>query len=264
VAIAPDGSLVIADTWNFQIKRMTNGGSMLSQWGQPVMIGFDVPVEPLDGFWGPRDVAVDGAGNVYVADTGNKRVRVYDLEGNWLRDIGRGGSGDGQLDEPSGLAISADGRLYVADTWNRRVSVFALDGTPLFNFRVRGWYEDLNKRPYLAVDDARRLIYVTDPNAGRVLVYDLEGNCVGSFGQPTDFPVDGSQFRASAGIAVDGEGYVYVSDSDAGRVLRFEPFIDFPGSASDPARDAMPLDLMAVTAELAPETEAETTPESEG
>jgi uncharacterized protein (TIGR03663 family) len=261
VAIAPDGSLLIADTWNFQIKRMTNAGSILAQWGQLMMVGFDVPLEPLDGFWGPRDVEVDSAGNVYVADTGNKRVRVYDLEGNWLRDIGRGGSGDGQLDEPSGLAISADGRLYVADTWNRRVSVFALDGTPLFNFRVRGWYEDLTKRPYLAVDDARRLIYVTDPNAGRVLVYDLEGNCVGSFGQPTDFPVDGSQFRASAGIAVDGEGYVYVSDSDAGRVLRFEPFIDFPGSQSDSARDA---DLFAVTAELAPETDAETTPESEG
>ncbi len=260
VAVAPDGSLLIADTWNFQIKRMTNGGSMIAQWGQALMVGFDVPLEPLDGFWGPRDVIVDGAGNVYVADTGNKRIRVYDLEGNWLRDIGRGGSGDGQLDEPTGLSISADGRLYVADTWNRRVSVFALDGTPLFNFRVRGWYEDLNKRPYLAVDDARRLLYVTDPNAGRVLVYDLEGNCIGSFGQPTDFPMDGSQFRASAGIAVDKAGYVYVSDSEAGRILRFEPFIDFPGSRSNPARDA---DLMAVTAELAPETDAEVTPESE-
>jgi len=257
VAPVPDGSLLIADTWNFQIKRVTNSGAVIAQWGQPVMIGFNAPLEPLDGFWGPRDVIVDSFGNVYVADTGNKRIRVYDLEGSWLRDIGRGGSGDGQLDEPSGLAISADGRLYVADTWNRRVSVFALDGTPLFNFRVRGWYENLNKRPYLAVDDARRLLYVTDPSAGRVLVYDLEGNCVGSFGQPTDFPVDGSQFRASAGIAVDEAGYVYVSDSDAGRVLRFEPFVDFPGNRPDPARGALQPDLLAVTAELAPETEGE-------
>ena len=120
--------------------------------------------EPTDGFWGPRDVAVDGNGNVYVADTGNKRVRVYDANGNYLRDIGSAGSALGQLDEPSGLAIdNADGLLYVADTWNRRVSVFDLDGNPQFTFDVRGWYEDLGNRPYLAIDATRHLLYVTDP-----------------------------------------------------------------------------------------------------
>jgi uncharacterized protein (TIGR03663 family) len=262
--IAPNGTLNIADTWHYQIKQFTDQGVFINGWGQPITMGFDVPLEPLDGLWGPRDVVSDSFGNIYVSDTGNKRVRVYDPNGSWLRDIGTGGSGDGQLDEPAGLAVSPDGRLYVADTWNRRISVFDLTGVPLFNFRVRGWYEDLGKRPYLAIDAARNLIYVTDPNAGRILVYDLNGNCMGSFGQPTDNPVDGSQFRAASGIAVDAAGNVYVSDSDAGRVLRFAPFTDGAAMMPQPPPGVSSggQNFLEVTPEVAVDTGVEITPEA--
>jgi uncharacterized protein (TIGR03663 family) len=225
VTVAEDGTLFIADTWNYRIRALTSEGENLYAWGQPGQFGAQAQVQPVDGFWGPRDVVLDAAGNVYVADTGNKRVRVYDRNGNWLRDIGSAGTAVGQLDEPSGLAISSDGRLYVADTWNRRVSVFALDGTPLFTFPVRGWYEDLGNRPYLALDESRNLLYVTDPNAGRVLVYNMTGDCVGSFGQPSKTPTNLTQFDVATGITVDDAGNVYVSDAGAGRVLKFPPFV---------------------------------------
>ncbi|MBL8131258.1 MAG: TIGR03663 family protein [Anaerolineae bacterium] len=227
VAVARDGTLYVADTWNYRIRAFTPDGENLFGWGQPGQFGAAALAEPLDGFWGPRDVALDTFGNVYVADTGNKRVRVYDANGNWLRDIGAAGTELGQLDEPSGLAISSSGRLYVADTWNRRVSVFTLDGVPLFNFPVRGWYADVG-RPYLGLDESRNLLYVSDPDAGRVLVYDIEGNCVGSFGQPSDNPVDLSQFNTVGALTVDTFGNVYVSDSEAGRVLKFAPFQQEP------------------------------------
>ncbi|MCC6805697.1 MAG: 6-bladed beta-propeller, partial [Anaerolineae bacterium] len=227
VAVAANGNLYIADTWNYLIREFTPNGSLVLSWGQAAQDGAAAQTNPVDGFWGPRDVALDADGNVYVADTGNKRVRVYDANGNFLRDIGSAGSGLGQLDEPSGLAIdTAARRLYVADTWNQRVSVFSLDGAPQFTFPVRGWYEDLGNRPYVALDTARNLVYVTDPDAGRVLVYDLLGNCVGSFGQPSDTPVDSTQFDTIGGIAVDADGYVYVADSAAGRLLKFAPFVD--------------------------------------
>ncbi len=227
VAVAPNSSVYVADTWNYLIREFAPDGSLLRTWGQPGQYGAEAQTDPVDGFWGPRDVEVDGNGNVYVADTGNKRVRVYDGDGNYLRDIGSAGSGLGQLDEPSGLAIDREQqRLYVADTWNQRVSVFGLDGTPQFTFPVRGWYEDQGNRPYLAIDPVRHLIYVTDPDAGRVLVYDLQGNCVGSFGQPSDSPIANTEFDTTAGIAVDADGNVYVADSAAGRVLRFAPFVD--------------------------------------
>ncbi len=238
VAVAPDGSIVVADTWNYRIQVLDDQGLPVVGWGQAGQFGYDAPFQPVDAFWGPRDVAVDANGNIYVADTGNKRIRVYDANGNYQRDIGSGGGGPGQLNEPSGLAISADGRLFVADTWNRRISVFGLDGNPQYDFRVRGWYTDVGNRPYLAFDAQRNYLYVSDPDAGRVLVYTPEGDCVGSFGQPGDAPLGSNQFQVSAGIAIDSAGNVYVVDSGANRVLRFPPFTP----PESPAEGELPAD----------------------
>jgi sugar lactone lactonase YvrE len=224
VAVADDGTIYVVDTWNYQIRAFTPEFDFISRWGQPVTGGFDAQPDPTDGFWGPRDAVVDEDGNVYVADTGNKRIRVYDADGNHIRDIGSGGTGTGQLNEPAGLAIHPDGRLYIADTWNRRVSVFMLNGTHLFSFTIRGWYDDMGNRPYLAVDPDRELLYVTDPDAGRVLVYDTSGECVGSFGQFNRENPDSTQFAIIGDIAVDDDGNVYVADLGSGRVLRFDPF----------------------------------------
>ena len=224
VAIGPDGNLYVADTWNYRVVVMSPDGEVLNSWGQPGQFGIEAQAEPNDGFWGPRDIAVDPQGRVYVADTGNKRVRVYEGDGTYVRDIGSGGSGDGQLDEPSGLAIHPDGRVFVADTWNRRVSVFNGDGLFLYAFPVRAWYEDLGNRPYLALDVEQGLLYIGDPDAGRVLVHDTYGNCIGSFGQAgEELPVE-SQLNVVGGMTTDAAGNFYVSDGRAGRVLRFAPY----------------------------------------
>lgn len=225
VAVGPNGNIYVADTWNYQVKVFSPDGDLLNSWGQRGEYGAAAQQEPVDGFWGPRAVVVDREGRVYVADTGNKRIRVYTATGEFARDIGSGGSGPGQLDEPTGLAIHPDGRLFVADTWNRRVSVFNTnDGAFMYSFNVRGWYEELGNRPYLALDAARGLVYVTDPDAGRVLVYDSMGNCVGSFGQSSRENPGSTQFTTVGGIAVDSSGKVFVADAGSGRILRFAPF----------------------------------------
>ncbi len=224
VALGPDGSLYVADTWNFQVQVISPEGETINRWGERGEYGLGAQPEPVYGFWGPRDVKVDSQGQVYVSDTGNKRIRVYTSDGVHVRDIGSGGSAEGQVDEPSGLALHPDGRLFVADYWNRRISVFNTGGAFMYTFPVRAWYDEQGNRPYLAVDPQRDYIYVTDPDAGRVLVYTTTGDCLGSFGQPSREGFDATQFRTSAGIAVDSEGYVYVTDSGSGRVLRFAPF----------------------------------------
>jgi len=224
VAVSPDGTIYVADTWNYLIRGFNLDFTPVVTWGQPFSAGIDAPQEPVTGFWGPRDVVVDNNGRVYVADTGNKRIRVYTGDGQFLLDIGTGGSGPGQLDEPAGIAVHPDGRVFVADTWNRRVSVFNADGAYTMSFDVRGWASEPIGRPYLAVDAERDIVYVTDPDVGRVLVYDTQGNCVGAFGQfNAEFP-DSTQFSGLGGIAVDQNGNVYVADTASGRILRFAPF----------------------------------------
>ncbi len=226
IAVMPNGDLLVVDTWNYRIQQIDSAGNPVTQWGQAGEFGFDAPSVPLDGFWGPRDIAVGEDGRVYVADTGNKRIRVYALDGLdavHQFDIGTGGSGAGELDEPSGLAIHSDGRLFIADTWNRRIAVFDADGSHLENFRVRGWYGNIFNRPYLALDEDRDFLYISDPDGNRVLVYHPDGTCVGSFGQEGDQGTMG-EFKGIGGIAVDDAGFVYVSDSTAGKIHKFPPF----------------------------------------
>ncbi len=226
VSIFDNGDLLVVDTWNYRIMRLDSQGAPLATWGQAGEFGFDAPANPVDGFWGPRDVAVDEAGRIYIADTGNKRIRVYALDGAEAVhqfDIGSGGSGPGELDEPSGLAIHSDGRLFVADTWNRRIAVFDLNGGHRSDFRVRGWYNNAFNRPYLALDESRDTLYITDPDSKRILVYDTAGECIGSFGEAGEM-ADFGEFQDIGGIAVDADGFIYISDSGAGSVQKYAPF----------------------------------------
>ncbi|MDE2748937.1 MAG: TIGR03663 family protein [Chloroflexota bacterium] len=225
IALA-NGDLLVVDTWNYRILRIDPEEKLRSSWGAAGEYGFDAPVEPTDGFWGPRDVALDDLDRVFIADTGNKRIRVYMLEedgARHLHDIGGGGSGPGELDEPSGIAIHSDGRLFIADTWNRRIAVFDVSGAHLMNFRARGWYDATSNRPYLALDEARDFLYVTDPDGKRILVYTTAGDCIGAFAESGDASARG-QFADIGGIAVDEDGFVYVSDSAAARIVKFPPF----------------------------------------
>lgn len=236
VAVGPDGNIYVADTWNHRVQVFTPEGEFLRTWGQLGQL--DAAQNPTD-FWGPRDIAVDPDGNVYVADTGNKRIRVYTAEGEWLRDIGSGGSGPGQLNEPVGLAVHPDGRLFVADTWNRRVQVFNTLGQYLNGWTVSAWYGDQGNRPYLALDPERGHLYVTDPDAARILVYDFDGRLLGSFGQPgqKDMPMNATQINVVGGIAIDAEGRVFIADAGASRILRFAPWdeiaVGAPASGED-------------------------------
>lgn len=250
LAYGPDGNIYVADTWNYRVAVLSPSGELLRTWGERGEYGQAAATDPVYGLWGPRAVAVDEQGRVYVADTGNKRVRVYTAQGDFVRDIGSGGAGPGQLDEPVGLALHPDGRLFVADTWNRRVSVFTTEGIFLYSFDVRGWYDELGNRPYLAVDPARDVVYVTDPDAGRVLVYNTAGNCLGSFGQVSRENPDLTQFTTVGGIAIGPDGHVFVADAGSGRVLRFAPWV---------TQSVMPVESQFE--ELTPEVTAEVTQE---
>ena len=75
-------------------------------------------------FDSPVGLAIDGDGNVYVADRENHRIQVFDLQGRFLCKWGTKGDGDGQFNTPEGLVIDGDGNVHVTDFGNGRVQVF--------------------------------------------------------------------------------------------------------------------------------------------
>ncbi len=218
IAVDTEGNVYVADTWNHRIQKFDAEGNFLLQWGGYRSTGGEAVGE--EGFfWGPRDIATDAAGNVYVTDTGNKRVQVFDPNGQFLDQWGGFGVEDGQLDEPVGIAIDEEGSIYLADTWNQRVQKFDQDLNFVAKWSITGWYgQSVVNKPYLAASGGR--VYVTDPEGYRVLVFDQNGEFVATFGE---YGFDSKTFALPTGIAVDGEGSVYVIDSANHRLMKFAP-----------------------------------------
>ncbi|NPA31195.1 MAG: TIGR03663 family protein [Chloroflexi bacterium] len=213
LAVAPDGSVWVADTWNHRVQKFTADGQLLRTVEA-------IPVEAQPAFYGPRDVAVDAAGRVYVADTGNKRIVVLDAEGRYLTHMGGGGLAPGQFEEPVGLALGPDGMLYVADTWNQRIQVLSLvdEHTLAFvrEWEVPAWYgQGVENKPYLAVD-AQGRVYASDPEGGQVLVFDGQGNPLFAWSQGPDGPLG-----VINGLDVDDQARVWVAEASRNRILAF-------------------------------------------
>ena len=126
VAVGSDGTIYVADEGNDRVQvynssrqyvRTIGGGGTGSDFGH------------FEG-WGPNRLAVDAQNRLYVADSGNNRVQVFDATGAYLTTVGGSwGPRTGQMRGPHGLAIGPDGALYVADYDNDRVQKFAI-GVP--------------------------------------------------------------------------------------------------------------------------------------
>ncbi len=140
LALDSGGNLYVADTGNQRIRKFTSGGTINTIAGN----GADASSYSGDGgpaakaqLNGPKGAAADAAGNVYIADTGNNRVRVVLTDGNIKTFAGTGTAGysgdnglavSAQLSQPFGLAVDAAGNLYVADFGNNRVRKISSKG----------------------------------------------------------------------------------------------------------------------------------------
>ncbi len=82
-------------------------------------------------FGGPQGVAVDKDGNVFVTDTMNDRVEIFDADGEFISTFGKNGDGVGFFTRPKGIAVDADDHIWVADEVQDRVQVFNREGQVL-------------------------------------------------------------------------------------------------------------------------------------
>ena len=122
-------------------------------------------------FDGPHDTAFDSAGNMYVTDSNNHRIQVFNPDGQFLRLFGNKGKGDGELDFPAGISIDNDNRVYVVEACNHRVSVFTCNGEFLVSFGTRGDRPGQFKYPHRITVDNNGIIYVADGFNNRIQIF---------------------------------------------------------------------------------------------
>ncbi|MCZ6489067.1 MAG: SMP-30/gluconolactonase/LRE family protein, partial [Acidobacteria bacterium] len=244
VAVDGAGNLFIADLLNDRIRKVDLNGIITTVAGNGVdSFAGDGGPATAASLNEPDDMAVDAAGNLYIADTINSRIRkvasadgtIATLAGNnEFKFAGDGGPGTlAALDLPQGIAVDAAGNLFIADQENHRIRKLSPDGTittvvgnGVFSFSGDGGQAvdaSLGRPIDVAVDAAGNL-YIAEKFNNRVRKVNTTGIITtvagdGSFG----FSGDGGQaINASLdtplAVAVDGSGNLYISDNGNNRV----------------------------------------------
>lgn len=157
---------------------------------------------------------------IYVADSDNHRLQVFDYDGNPIQIIGKAGQGEGEFQFPYGLAADSKKQIYVADLTNGNISVFSTSGEFIKYF---GNSTDIKKPAGLSI--ANNQVYVADVGLNKVTVFDLEGKKIREIGSPGTAP---GQLRSPNAVTFY-KGKVYVSDTGNDRVLIFNPLGQYIG-----------------------------------
>ncbi|MEK7764635.1 MAG: hypothetical protein AAB368_00220, partial [bacterium] len=249
VAVDGQGNAFVADLWNHRIRKIAAGTGVISTVAGTGAQGLDPDGTPaissrLNQPWG---VAVDGAGNVFIADQMNQRVcRVDGVTGLLTTVAGTGVPGynaDGiaastaQLYDPAGVAVDGAGDVFIADLNNHRVrrvdagtgliSTVAGDGTGGYNGDgIAATAAEVNGPTGVAVGAAGDLFVADQSNhrvrrvdAGTGVITTLAGTGSGGFGGDGG-AATAAQLTFPASVAVNGHGDVLIADKGNQRVRR--------------------------------------------
>jgi DNA-binding beta-propeller fold protein YncE len=171
-------------------------------------------------------VAVAADGTLYVIDSLQDQIRVFDRNGTPIATWGERGEGPGQfMFEDRGyywgdLALGPDGNLYVLDPFNGRVQVLAPDGTFLREFGEPGAGKGQLAAPSGIGNDGDGRVYVTEFGNRRLQIFDSGGQFLAAWAPSA---AAGGPFLAPADVAVDSAGTVWVTDARATRIYRLDP-----------------------------------------
>lgn len=121
----------------------------------------------------PTYLTVDPKGNVYVADTLNARIQVFDSEGRYVKTIGERGDAIGMFFRPKGIALDTFGNVYVVDSGWSNIQIFNQTGQVLLFFGARGRLPGLLFNPTGIAIDGQNRIYIADTFNQRVNIYQL-------------------------------------------------------------------------------------------
>jgi len=278
VAVDSALNLYIADSANNRIRKVSNGVITTVAGNGTQGFGGDNGPATSAQLNSPSAVAVDSAGNFYIAEPYNNRIRrvsngvITTVAGNSLSGD-NGPATSAQLYSPQGVAVDSAGNLYVADPGNNRIrkvsngviTTVAGNGTPGFSGdNGPATSAQLNRPQGVAVDSAGN-VYIADRNNNRIrevsngVITTVAGNgtyfCCGD-----DGPATSGQLRHPSGIAVDSAGDLYIADTYNNRVRKVSNGVitTFAGSGNDifggdngPATKADVFEPMAVAVDSA-------------
>jgi len=250
IAVDTAGSLYIADMKNHRIRKVPRGGviTTVAGNGNPGFSG-DLGPAVSASLYDPQDVAVDAAGNLYIADNGNKRVRKVSPTGIITTVAGNGVpgfSGDGgpalsaSFYDLTGVALDASGNVYVADSLSQRVRKFTPGGTistvagnGLFKAPTDGVLATSSflSEPGDIAADRTGNVYIADLKNQRVrkltlagFITTVAGNGVRGFsGDGGPATAASLTFNPNSGVAVDASGNLYVADTGNMRIRKVSP-----------------------------------------
>lgn len=273
IAIDSSGNLYIADSGNNAIRKISNGsvttiaGSLIGNSGFADGTGTDAL------FSNPMGIIVDASGNIYVADTGNNRIRkivIDPLTGiSTVTTIAGGatvGSTDGagssaRFNGPQGLVLDSSGNLYVADTGNNTIRAVNLATgvvTTLAGSAGTSGFDDgtgstakFNGPTGLAIDGSGN-IYVTDTGNKEIRKVTTPGGVVTTVsGNPGRNPGDGDPstagFSAPGGITIDASGNIYIVDGGNNTINKIVKYIS--GGSTPISVPYSPTNLLAAAAD---------------
>jgi DNA-binding beta-propeller fold protein YncE len=122
-------------------------------------------------FGGPQGVAVDKDGDVYVTDTMNNRVEIFDADGNFISMFGKHGDGPGYFARPKGIAVDCDGHIWVADQMEDRLQVFDREGQLLTYLGGHGEYPGQFQALVGVAIDKQNRVFTTEQYPGRLQMF---------------------------------------------------------------------------------------------
>jgi sugar lactone lactonase YvrE len=247
VAVDGAGNLYVADSGNHRIRKVTPGGVITTIAGTSSG-GFSGDGGPATAaqLFSPQGVALDGAGNLYVADTGNNRIRriagngtISTVAGNGVEDQTADGAPATQaaLNEPNAVAVDSEGTVYIAE--EDRVVRIATDGTirtvagAVYSSGYNGdgipaVSAELDSPSGLAVDAAGN-VYISDTDNQRVrrvgtdgIIRTFAGTGNGEFSGDGG-PATAARINGPYGLAVGTDGSVYLADRYNNRVRKILP-----------------------------------------
>lgn len=197
------GELLVVDADLGYVVRLNKQGEPVGKFGK-------------GQFKRPTGIAYDASGGrIFVADTHDNNIKIFDDDGNLLDTIGKFGNKEGEFNSPTYLAYK-DGELYVTDTLNSRIQIFSAAGKFIRSIGKRGLYVGDLPRPKGVAVDQDHNIYVVESYYDYLLVFSNKGEFL--------LPIGGTgsgvgEFYLPAGVWADQHNRVYVADAFNGRVV---------------------------------------------